>query len=254
MNSINSIAAIYSTPLRQADDGDFQLLDKIEAKLRNAALLESMNPEGAAAEYEEAGRLCLELYARGISFGHLHPCLVAGLCFEKSAATSDRAQAAYLEICASIPDLLISVTDEEINNCPLSIYFTAPMYREAAFASLKCGKEGLFLDLMASQTHRIISACNMLADQECKEIPYLCSYLRSIINLTSEIVGPSHPVVLEMKNESEQLYKNLESKGIKTACWNDHQIDVDLLNIYLSDHMSVIDKLHSFTDNMLIQP
>ena len=263
MNSIASINEFSFTQSIQTEsavwEADHQWIDWID----EAAVLENIDLERASAVYEKAGRLCLTLFERDIAADGLHPCLVAGLCFEKSAATAGLVHQTYRDVLFSFKEYhrqeIAPIRD---SNSIVGFIFAAPFYLEATFASLKFGSRRIFLELMRDQVHWLASLCQSFPDgldtensdpdfiMSDTQTDTLCAYLQAIINITGEIVGSHHPEYLAMQDTAANVFRSLEEKGFEVSFTSQLQMEANLSSIYMDwENITVKEMLRRFTDN-----
>lgn len=134
--------------------------------------------------YQEAGQRCMELFEEGLSFRHLHPALIAGLCFEKTA--EDKAQIAYKAVLESI---------DALDDIPASVLYKliygAPFYLHISMACLKCGRKDLFAAVIQQQVNLYLS---YLQEKSRSDEMYhlLESYIQALVNVSAQLLDPHY--------------------------------------------------------------
>lgn len=178
--------------------------------LNEAADLEKEDPEKAISLYEKAGELCLQEYDLGISIDHLHPGLVAGLCFEKSPTRAKIAHDIYAKmVTESMQDFELYQKLEEKPEELGELYFwniaRIRCYLEVTFASLRCEREDVFRQLIKELVQNIIDLSNKEREErqfsrndnkQYMQIFY--DYLEALIRTMGEISGYDHPEYIEL--------------------------------------------------------
>jgi hypothetical protein len=205
--------------IERADKGPLRLHYLIGALLHKAEILEITNSEQSIEPfYEEAGQLCMTLFALGEAYRHSNPALIAGLCFEKSKRTKEHAQIAYEKAIkfsekqfAFIDDELeiteeSDLTDAEKNYVKwCKLIFSAPVYLETSLACLKCGKKDLFAALLHRQVKEFISFGQEALSQMETADDGLFDYIKALASIGSGVLGSETSEMLEIKKAMKEF-------------------------------------------------
>ncbi len=198
--------------------------------------------EQAALAYEEAGKRCMEYYKEDIAVGHLHPALIAGLCFEKSPRCQEQAMLAYARVLEPIDR--IDLLKEEMGD--FAIIYAGPIYLEATLASLKLGREDLFAKFIQMQASELISFADSYPTLGESEI--FIDYAKALINVAEIILGADSKDWIKLKEEIS-FPVSAQTRLPKT------HFEAALLAVYAAPRITAVkDMMELLEDRRLLSP
>lgn len=233
-------------------------LNNLYDLIRIASQLETQGQkELAIASYEEAGKKCMEYYKENTAIGHLHPALIAGLCFEKNPNTTEHAKNAFEALLDEYNDTIrdsegsVNTNDDGIDKV-FKFIFAAPYYREVSLACLRCGKQEMFVNIICRQSDDVISIFNNVEniDEIEEEFWYLIDYIEASINVTEIIFEKDRTNFAQYREKLSNLNEKREQKKPSLT-----QLEAELLNIYAAPRSTTVDEMiNRLESDNLIQP
>ncbi len=243
----NKIAVCRTEYAESADTLDLSNL--IHALLCKADLLEVLGfTIEAQSLYEEAGQFCMTIEDEGTAYGQLSAALIAGLCFEKSQKTEELARICYgkvLEMKEQIEtifmeeDVAISAeeqleeedddtsTNEHLGTGLYKTLYFAPACLQVSLASLKCGRNDLFTEIITCQLQLFISFLQLRSEDQkaIKELKMCAVYMKALLNVSETILGSN--ALAEIKTALEKVIDFKSEEKI----WG-NEVEKALLGIY----------------------
>lgn len=230
------------------DDHCTEIIDAAD-RLEKANLKES-----AALVYEEAAKVCMARFEEGVAIDHLHSALVAGLCFEKTRL-QEQAKQAYEKVLEDLDQIDSVCSKDMIDEC-FRFIFAAPCYLEASLASLRCGKEDVFGQIMRRQIQDLASIFQKCANvsEIDDQLMGFVDYATALISVTEILLGSDSSSAIEMKEEfKKSLPIRFDASG--KGSLQKTEFEAALLAVYAAPpDTTVKEMIRRLEDNRLIRP
>lgn len=210
-------------PMEDDEDGsDFnRWIDLLES----AEGLEALGlTDDAARVYEEAANECMAMFDEDCAAGRTHPCIFAGLCYEKIPSMKSRAKEVFTLAANSYQDL----------NCPeyeqMPIVFQwiykAPRQREMALVALLLEDWEMFAGAMLQALREAVKSRDWMMEEgsDMREARQLQSYVGALISVSEVFLGADDQSVLKMKELAQTT--QIADERVQKTC------EVALLDIF----------------------
>lgn len=215
--------------------------------INEASTLEKHFPEKAEEKYKEAGEVLLLMAKQDVDADEYHPCLFAGMCFERNPETVARVVDTYLDVLNAFREydreyLMPVRMHKNIEKTLMPFLYSTPKFLEASFAALQIYKKRTFGEFLTDQIFWISKLAKAPELQEVEEMKYVISYAFALRTVLEEILGPSHKAT-KLSNEYLETLSVTDSDSYD-ACL------ADLLAIYRADpDLSVAEMRSLFEEN-----